>query len=192
MVIGFDIDNVIADFDKVVMEDISRSGIKLVNTNTPLYAKRFDWTPEQKEKYFADHVANLCAKLPVRKNVRLILNKLIAGGHSVVLISFRNKQKEFGDLTDVTIKWLEDKKIPYTSLIISTDANKTAECQKYNVDVFLDDRVDAVMEMRKNGVNAVAMKTRYNGEAVKQTQNAQSWLDFYNKLKIGAYQIPLQ
>lgn len=191
MVIGFDIDNVIADFDKVAMEKISKSGVKLIKTDTPSYAQRFDWTLEQKEEYFAKHVKNICQVLPIRKNVRFVLNNLIAGGHSVVLISFRNRDKGFGDLTKLTVKWLEKHKVPYTTLVISTSINKTDECKKYNVDVFLDDRVDAVLEMRKNGVNAVAMKTRYNGEEIKQTQNAQSWLDFYNKLKIGAYQVPL-
>ena len=190
MVIGLDVDNVIADFDKPVMEAIVKSGKKIVRTDTPLYKDRFDWTVEEKNKYFAKNIEKIAKKLPVRKNARFVINKLKELGNKIVIISHRISP-DFGNPYNTTFNWLKKNKIYFDELVISNGIDKVGECKEKGVDVYLDDRVDAVKEMQKNGINAVVMQTRYNVPLIKNVQFAKSWLDFYKNLKIGKYMLPL-
>ena len=190
MVIGLDVDNVIADFDKTVMEAIKKSGKKVIKTDTPLYKERFDWKEGEKEKYFAKNMEKLAKKLPLRKNARFVINKFCEMGHKVVIISHRISP-DFGEPYTTTYNWLKKHKINFDTLVISKGIDKVAECKSLGVDVYLDDRVDAVREMQKNGINAVVMQTRYNMPLIKNIQYAKSWLDFYKNLKLGKYMLPL-
>ena len=190
MVIGLDVDNVISDFDKLVMEAIVKSGKKIVRTDTPLYKERFNWTSEEKNIYFQKNMEKLAKKLPVRKNARYVINKLKELGNEIVIISHRIAP-DFGEPYETTYNWLKKNKIYFDTLVISKSIDKVEECKSLGVDVYLDDRVDAVKEMQKNGVNAVVMQTRYNVPLIKNVQFAKSWLDFYKNLKIGKYMLPL-
>ena len=132
----------------------------------------------------------LAKKLPVRKNARFVINKLKELGNKIVVISHRISP-DFGDPYNTTFNWLKKNKINFDTLVISKGIDKATECKELGVDVYLDDRVDAVKDMQKNGVNAVVMKTRYNMPLIKNVQYAKSWLDFYKNLKIGKYMLPL-
>jgi len=189
--IGLDIDNVITDFDKKLLEefykeDKNKRNSGIVNQKGNWIRDFFDWTDEEYYEFHTKNMEEFAKVFEPRENAKYYMDKLLEDGHSLYLISHR----AYPDYTypyEVTEKWLEDNDINYTRLILSETTNKSKECKEYNIDIMFDDVQLNCHKLQESGVNCYLMGTRYNVNNRDGLKVVNSWKELYEVVnKVGA------
>jgi len=186
MRIGLDIDNVIANFDKTVLEEFKKedknkrnSGI--INPKGRHVEYMFDWTKEEAQEFFYKNMERLEEILEPREDAKLYMEKLIADGHELFLISHR-VYPHYKNPKEVTLKWLEKYKIPYTKLILSKDTDKSLECIENKIDILFDDSINNCKAVLKNGISSCIMGTVQNKNCKSDFERVENWEELYEKV----------
>ena len=74
----------------------------------------------------------------------------------------------------------------YYDKLILTDAYdshaKTIECQKYSIDIMIDDNIATCLDLQKHNVNVMVMNTRTNmtDHIIDRVDN---WEEIYRKIR---------
>ena len=153
MRIGIDIDNVISNFDEMLLEtylihdkELRNTGI--INPNAKyIRTGMFDWSNEEELSFYKDNIECIAKKL-----------------------------KPY----NMTKKWLDENNIYYDNLIL-TDAYdihaKSLECLKNDIDIMIDDSVRICSDLITSGITTILMDTPYNRKInIKRVKN---WEEFY-------------
>lgn len=183
MRIGLDIDNVITDFDKKMLEEFTKEDKNkrnrgIINPNGNWIKDFFDWSVDEENDFFNKNMENFAKALEPRKDVKYYMDKLLNDGHSLYLISHR-VYPHYLYPYETTTKWLEDNKINYTKLILSKDTNKTKECKENNIDVMFDDGRINCRQLQENNVNCYLMATNYNKRNSDDLKIVNDWKELY-------------
>ena len=186
MRIGLDIDNVIANFDKGILEwyikeDKNKRNAGIINPNAKHITKgMFDWSQEEVDEFFNQNMETIASELEVIPNAKEVIDKLMQDGHEIYLITHR-VYPHYKKPYKTTFNWLKNNNIKYTKLILSRDGDKTAECKKHKIDVMIDDRVRMCREMTEQGINCYVMLTKYTRlEKVSGMQYVKDWNEIYD------------
>ena len=185
MKIGVDIDNVISNFNEVLLNEylihdklLRNSGI--VNKNArSIRNGMFDWTEDEDNEFYKNNIEKIAVKLQVIDSAKEYIDKLHEAGHFIYIITGRDN----GDYSNpyyMTKKWLDENNIYYDKLVL-TDASdshaKTLKCLEYNIDIMIDDSVRICNDCIDSGIKAVLMDTPYN--KYSNVQRVRSWNGFY-------------
>ena len=185
MRIGIDIDNVISNFNEILLNEYILHDKKLRNTgiinNNASYIRNgmFDWTVEEEKTFYNENIERIVKKLDVIEGAKEYIDKLHDDGHLICIITGRDN----GDYTDpysMTNTWLKEHNIYYDDLIL-TDAHdkhaKTLKCIEYDIDIMIDDSVRICTDCIDNGITTILMETPYNkGIDIPRVKN---WEEFY-------------
>ncbi len=187
MNIGLDIDNVITSFDSTIFqafleEDKRKRNKGIVNSDADHFINMFDWSQDEIDEFFAKNMESLAKTLRVRRDCKKYMDKLLADGHKLYLITHR-AYPHYNDPEKTTLDWLNKHKIHYTKLVLSNSPDKTDECKKYKIDIMVDDRVGQCQKMRANGVECILMITKYNKGRKGDLPYAKSWADLYRRIQ---------
>lgn len=183
--IGLDIDNVITAFDEAILkefllEDKNKRNAGIVNNNVHVN-HMFDWSQDEIDEFYNNNMERIAKDLHPRRNCKKYMDKLLADGHNLILISHR-AYPHYNEPLKTTIDWLQKHKINYTKLILSESPDKTKECREHNIDIMIDDRVGQCKKMRNQGVNVMLMLTKYNIKEKEDLPNATSWENLYEEI----------
>lgn len=187
MRIGLDIDNVITNFDEVVLaefliEDRNKRGAGIINPNADWIARgMFDWSRDEIHDFFKENMEEISKKLQPLDGARYFINKLLGDGCELYLISNR-PDWHYKNPYEVTANWLKENDINYTKLIISESSNKTKKCLDYKIDVMVDDIVQNCNQLASSGVKCFLMETKYNTRNPSNLVVAKDWDDLYDKI----------
>ena len=83
---------------------------------------------------------------------------------------------------EVTLKWLEKYKIPYTKLILSKDTDKSLECIENKIDILFDDSINNCKAVLKNGISSCIMGTVQNKNCKSDFERVENWEELYEKV----------
>lgn len=184
MNIGIDIDNVISEFDSMILkhfliEDKKKRNTGIINKHAEHIVRgMFDWSEDEVEDFFASNMERLAEDLKTRKNCKLYMDKLLQEGHRLYLISHR-VYPHYQHAYETTLQWLQKRKINFTDLIISKAPDKTEECKRLKIDIMVDDRHHQCDKMVKNGIDCILMLTKYNRNVKVDYPRASSWAQLY-------------
>lgn len=185
MNIGLAIDNVITDFDDMLLKefliaDKMKRNSGIINPLAKhITSGMFDWSRDEIDDFFANNMERIAKKLKLRRNCKKYMDLLLKDGHKLFLITHR-AYPDYKTPEKTTLEWLKNKKINYTRLILSAKPDKTEECKKFNIDLMVDDRVSQCKIMKDCGVNAIVMLTRYNKKQIGDLPYAKSWENLYS------------
>lgn len=183
MRIGLDIDNVITDFDKKMLdeflkEDKNKRNKGIINPKDNWIKDFFDWSVDEVNDFFNKNMEDFALHLEPRKGTKYYMDKLLDDGHSLYLISHR-VYPHYLHPFETTTKWLEDNKINYTKLILSKDTNKTKECKENNIDVMFDDGRINYRQLQENNIDCYLMATNYNKRNSDDLKIVENWKELY-------------
>lgn len=188
MNIGLDIDNIISNFDKKLMEefikeDKNKRNTGIINHNAINIYGMFDWSNEEIEEFFCDKCEEWAKTLELNEGAKQFIDKMIDDGDNVYLISHR-VSPHYTNPFEITQQWLKDKKIRYTKLILSKGIDKTPECKKYKVDIMFDDGVDNCNRMILGGINCYLYrgKEMYDKTPYGDLRIVENWKELYNEI----------
>ncbi|MDP3443902.1 MAG: hypothetical protein Q8T08_13675 [Ignavibacteria bacterium] len=187
MRIGLDIDNVITNFDEVVLaeflkEDKNKRNTGIVNKNATWISKgMFDWSKDEIDNFFIDNMERMSNILKPLDGAKIYMDRLISDGHELFLISNR-PNKHYRNPKEITSNWLRNYDINYTKLIISRTSNKSMECIDNKIDVMVDDIIDNCLQLSLANIRCILMSTKYTDGYCDGLEVAYGWLDLYDKL----------
>lgn len=193
MIIGIDIDDttvvtvksMVKYGDKYDTEVLGRKASKdnLGKIKDRYYMKAlYGWTEEEKFAFFDMYykkVLEECYPLP---NAVEMINKLKNEGNDIIFITARLTNIKNCDTENITKTTLEKNNIPYDKLIMNVD-NKLEFCQKYGVEVFIDDSYETCSSLQSNGIKSYLMTTKMNGNIDSgDIERVFSWDEVYEKI----------
>lgn len=196
MNIGVDIDNVVSNFNEVLLEEYILHDKELGNIGEPNknaeYIRRgmFNWDKEHEEKFYKDNIERIITKLTVKDSAKEYIDRLRKDGHEIYIITGRDNG-DYKDAYKITKLWLNKFNIKYDKLML-TDAykndkhGKTEKCIENGVDIMIDDSVHIVEDCINGGINAILMDTPYNRDSKLKRVN--NWKEFYEY--INGYKKP--
>ena len=185
MRIGIDIDNVISNFNEMLLEaylmhdkELRNTGI--INPNAKyIRTGMFDWSNEEELSFYKDNIECIAKKLKVKEKAKEYIDRLHNDGHFIYIITGRDNG-EYSEPYNMTKKWLDENNIYYDNLIL-TDAYdihaKSLECLKNDIDIMIDDSVRICSDLITSGITTILMDTPYNRKInIKRVKN---WEEFY-------------
>ncbi len=186
MRIGLDIDNVITDFDKTILaefekEDKNKRNKGIVNPNGRHIVNLFDWSAEEVEEFFINNMERLAKILEPREDAKYYMDKMIADGHELILISHR-AAPHYKHPREVTINWLKENKIPYTKLVLSKTTDKSPECIENKIDIFFDDDINNCKAVLTSGIRSCIMGTKQNKHYKSNFERVENLKELYDKV----------
>ena len=183
--IGIDIDNVLSNFDEILLEEFLKHDKELRNTgivNNDVYITKgmFDWSKEEQDEFYYNNIERIAKSLEVLKDAPEYIRKLKEEGNEIYIISGRDNG-EYSDPYKMTIDWLNKYNIVYDELIL-TNANNTLEkakiCLENDIDIMIDDSTRILLEVYNSGITALLMDTPYNRK-INNLQRVHSWKEIY-------------
>lgn len=188
MRIGLDIDNVIADFDKTILEEFIKEDQKKRNRGIidpgALYITEgmFDWSKEEIKTFFHTKMEDIAKRLEPVGGAKIYIDKLKEDGHEIYLISHRTN-KNYQNPRKTTEEWLATNGIQYDKLILSQTTNKSRECLDNQVDIMVDDIVRNCEQIIEVGIPCLLMETIYNKRQNHNLKSVSSFQNLYNYIK---------
>ena len=192
MRIGIDIDNVISNFNEMLLEtylmhdkELRNTGI--INPNAKyIRTGMFDWSNEEELSFYKDNIEGIAKKLKVKEKAKEYIDRLHNDGHLIYIITGRDNG-EYSELYNMTKKWLDENNIYYDNLIL-TDAYdihaKSLECLKNDIDIMIDDSVRICSDLITSGITTILMDTPYNRKInIKRVKNWEEFYEFVSSYK---------
>ena len=185
MKIGIDIDNVISNFNEVLLNDYLEHDKTLNNSGIihqdKYIREMFDWDISYEQEYYKNNIERLASLFKPIKDSSKYISKLKQDSNEIYIISGRDNG-EYSDPYNMTINWLKEHNIPYDKLIL-TNAYKHHEkadiCKKYGIDIMIDDSIRVCMKCKDNNIDSILFETPYNKNE-NRFNRLGSWEEIYN------------
>ena len=187
MRIGVDIDNVLSNFNDVLLNkyiehDKSINGKGIVNQDVDI-RDMFNWNKEYEEKFYKENIEYFASLFEPIEECSKYVKLLKEEGNTIYIISGRDNG-EYSNPYKMTIDWLKKYDIVYDKLFLVDAYNshsKTEICLEYNIDVMIDDSKRMCKDIKDNGIRTLLMDTPYNRDT-NEFERVNSWKEIYNKL----------
>lgn len=187
MRIGVDIDNVLSNFNEILLNkyiehDKSINGKGIVNQDVYI-RDMFNWDKEYEEKFYKENIEYFASLFEPIEECSKYVKLLKEEGNTIYIISGRDNG-EYSNPYKMTIDWLKKYDIVYDKLFLVDAYNshsKTEICLEYNIDVMIDDSKRMCKDIKDNGIRALLMDTPYNRDT-NEFERVNSWKEIYNKL----------
>lgn len=179
MNLGFDIDGVIANFSKPLLELIKESyGLTL--TEREIYTFDLNIVLGITKNEGNQLITQILKRdLPVYPDAKETLEQLSRDGHNIYLLTGR-----YSHLRDITQSWLKEKGIPYTELhLLNVGEKYLAEVSP--LDLIVEDSLVEALEWSQKVKNVLVYDQPWNQTLnVKNlTKRVYNWKEIYNEIK---------
>ena len=185
MRIGVDIDNVLSNFNEVLLNDYIKHDKELRNNgivNNDVYIRKmFDWSENEESLYYKENIERLANSFEPIKDCSKYIKKLRENGHCIYIISGRDNG-EYSDPYNMTTKWLHKYGIEYDKLFLTNAYNhqeKADICIKNNIDIMIDDSINVCLKCSESGIKSLLFNTEYNKNEIRFTR-VNDWEEIFN------------
>lgn len=156
MTIGVDIDGVICNLDRYVRVKFEKylksKGVKVMRDKTkPGFCNQYGVAAEIEDEFWEKYNFHYAKHVSMRANASVVLRKLKARGHKIVIITARYKSVENNDtgekMRSEIKKWLAKHKIAYDEIFFANDKVNIVAANK--IDVMIEDSVQNILDISK-------------------------------------------
>lgn len=193
MRIGIDIDGVLTDRERFVMDYISKYCVENnieYNIGDSNYedCKTFNISKEQENDFWNKYLEYYSINEKARPFASEIIKKLKEDGHEIYIITARwltNRDDNIGNkMREIVKNWLYENKILYDKLIFSKASNerKSQEIIENKIDLIIEDSPNNINELSKV-VPVICYHAEYNKNCLgSKIIRCYSWYDIYSKI----------
>ena len=189
MKIGIDIDGVLVDLERYVMDYGTKMCVEKqwqINLKLDEYSekKKFSWTSEQEEEFWNTYLEKYVLDTKPREFAKEIIEKLRKENNKIYIITARNEEglppETYGRMQEFTKNWLLNNQIEYDELIFASDTEKLEQCLKNDIDVMIEDSPNNILDI-SNKIKVIKYDCQYN-KNIKGDNiiTAYSWYHIYN------------
>ena len=182
MKIGIDIDDVLTDTSKVIVEffkkyETSGDGMKHI-----VEIMKGELPTENIKKFYNLYINQMLRKANLKdKYAAEVINGLFSEGNQIYFITARSEEK-FKGSEQITIVTLRDNNIKYSKIIFNA-SEKAKICSRNNIDFFVDDSVRNCEEVSKMGIETVVFTTKINENIKTNIARVSSWRELENRIE---------
>lgn len=190
MKIGIDIDGVIADITRFIIDYGSKYCYKnhipyTIKEDEYDEAKALGITNEQAEKFWNTYLVYYATKYPVRDFAKDVI-KTLRQNHEIYIITARNEyglpQEAYGKMQSMVKQWLQDNEIEYDKLIF-TEGSKLPYCLENKVDIMIEDSPSNIVDISSQ-IPVLCFDNPYNKEIErKNITRVYSWYDVLSRIE---------
>lgn len=189
MKIGIDIDNVISNFNDILLKEYLKHDKELRNTGIineePEYLRKgmFDWSKAEDEEFYNNNIERIAKKLKPINNAKEYIQKLKNDGNEIYIITGRDNG-EYKNPYELTTDWLKQHNIVYDKLILTNGyykESKAKECEKNSIDIMIEDSTSTALFIAKTNTKVLLMNTRYNQNNAN-LERVSNWKEIYEKI----------
>lgn len=196
MNIGIDIDNVISNFNEMLIKEFLIHDKELRGTgiiNPKLFVTRgmFDWNAKETYEFYDANIERIAKNLGIIENAPEYINKLKAEGHKIYIITGRDNG-EYSNPYKMTRDWLKKYNINYDELLLTNAYNsseKAIVCLGKDIDIMIDDSTHVCNSVNQYGIEALLMDTDFNkqyiGTRVYNWKEIYEFISNYKKEKVN-------
>lgn len=170
MNIGIDIDGVLTNYERARMDYATKLCVEknwpiTVNENEYKEQKTFNWTEEQLNEFWYKFLFSYVVDGESRLFAQEIIEKLKKEGNKIILITARDEEgltpEHYGEMQQLTRKWLEKQNIKYDKLIFTINEEKLEKCLENNIDLMIEDCPSNIAEISKK-IKVIKFDCQYN------------------------------
>ncbi len=192
MRIGIDIDGVLTDIERWQLDYggkfFSKFNKRVVNKDGYEIATIFAVDDNLDSQFWNEYLYEYATKEPSRKFASEVIKKLKEEGNEIYIVTARyltDRDTEEGQqMRDIVAQWLEEQKIYYDKIIFSLE-DKLEDCEKNNIDIMIEDKVENINNVSKV-IPVICFHAGYNKECNgKNIYRAYNWYDIYNLINGG-------
>ncbi len=158
MIFVIDLDDTICDTDGY-SERYIKAYFKKFNlpykqiSKTARYAEmKFDWSQEEAIKWYKTYGDEMFLHFPVKNDAVKIINNLYDKGHKIIIATARNHDWHSHPVK-YTNEWIHKVGLKYHKVFIGIK-DKATLCKQENADVFIDDDLGLVEEVKNEHINS--------------------------------------
>lgn len=179
MRIGIDFDDTIADTGKKIREYIdnrakSNEEKQLISDNLRNIMMGDLSTVDKSTA--AEFINDAIAMIELKADVKNVIDRLKKAGHEIYLVTARSNEI-FNGIEQVTLTHLANNGIEIDNAIFGTKTNKLDECVNNKIDLLVDDSVDIIEYLNKNGVDGLLFTSEVNKNIDTDVKRVDSWLE---------------
>lgn len=185
MRIGVDMDNVISDTGKYLIDKIKdydkfkdRKTIKM-NSYKTVY-EMFGYDLDEKARFDDIYMPVTHMEAPAIKGASEVLNKLVSDGHEIYIISYRGTF-QYSTYLEVAKQWLKNNSIPYKKLITER-FDKGKVCLENKIELLIDDEPVHLKQASDEKINGYLFNSLFNGYC-DEYERVNSWEEIYDRIK---------
>lgn len=191
MRIGIDIDGVLTDIERAILDYGSKF---CYEHNLPQNIKigeyedkdTFYWTVEQSEKFWNEYIIEYFTKYPPRNFASEVTKQLKKEENEIYIITARNgwgvPKEQVSKIQEYTKQWLKENQIYYDKMIFTT-GSKLPYCKENGIDIMIEDSPTNIADIAKE-IPVICFHNAYNAKVEgKNITRAYSWYNVYNKIK---------
>ena len=184
MRIGIDIDDTITNSTKVVKKYIEKydsvycNDKHLINNLNSII--RGFLADEDTKRFFKDHSKEMGMEIEVKEHAKEIIDKLKEEGNQIYIITARS-DKFYDNAQEFCEEYLKYNNINYDKLI-TAQTYKLEACKKEKIDLMIDDAVDTVESISKEGIKTILFNSETNKDKKTNIKRVSNWLELYNEI----------
>lgn len=187
MKIGIDIDNVISNFNEILLNeyiehDKSLRNNGIINRDADI-REMFDWSAEEEISFYRNNIERIAKSLSVIDGAKEYIDKIKSDGELIYIITGRDNG-EYSDPINMTKNWLDKFNIYYDELIFTDAYNKKSKaniCVKNQIDIMIDDSISMCTNCIDMGIKTFIMDTEYNRKT--NIPRIHNWKEIYEAIQ---------
>ncbi len=188
MIIGIDIDGVLADDDTYRLDHMTKYCYEngLTGLDNPYaYEQKCNWGKETQQDYMKKYFFEYIKNVPARCFAAEVTRKLHEDGNKIIIITGRYKTREDSEIgrkmREDTVNWLNKNFIVYDEICYA-ECPKVEKVVEKKIDVMIDDSPFVLSEIVKV-TKAFCFDNRYNRDLILDNMvRVFSWYDIYSKI----------
>ncbi len=179
MKIGIDIDDTITNSSIVVKEYAYKYDNDYNNRLVPNIDSimRGFLEDEYVQKFYDEHSKDIGNAIEVKENAKEVIDKLRSEGNQVYIITARSN-KFYGDAYAFTEGYLKRHNVNFDKLVTS-QTYKLEYCKNEGIDLMIDDAIDTVESINKEGINSILFTSEINKDKETNVRRVNNWLELY-------------
>jgi len=204
MNIGIDVDGVLSNVLEFQLKIGApyfkkKYGYEIINPDAYDVKDIFGCTDEERNKFgWVVAAWHYMVRYPAVENASRVIKMLKNEGHKIYIITGRVKvtEKNFAGWLSrfILTNWLKRNKIPYDEIFFCDEhhsvRDKITGCEKYAVDVMVEDKPDNVMGLTKT-TKIICFDMPYNRECGGENIiRVRDWNEVYSLIKEGEKSAP--
>ncbi len=186
MIFVFDLDDTISKTHEFSVEYISKFlkehnwPYKQISYEGRFAERNFDWDMDTAKSWYKQYGDEMMAHFPCKKNAVKLLQHLHKDGHIIVIATARATDWHVHP-NELTLKWLNDNKIPYDKVFIGR-IDKEKICDEVDADYFIDDDLGIISRVeeyfQKKGKGKAFLATSNFNKNLETPEGVTRFADF--------------
>ena len=192
MNIGIDIDGVLTDLEKAIIDFGTKMSVEekwpiKIDVSKYWEVEALEWTHEQADKFWNKYLVEYVVESKPRMLSEEIIEMLKKEENNIYIITARNEYgmppEYYGKMQELTREWLKNQDIKYDKLIFARDSEKLHQCIENNVEIMIEDSPNNIEDISKK-IKVIKFDCQYNKQVNGENIiTAYSWYHIYDIIK---------